>query len=58
VGRGLYHRSWQRPKVNSLVYVAAYVPDKGQSLEDISEKYPQPEILKTFEGRCRLSSDQ
>ena len=36
------------PKIKSLVYVAAYAPDKGQSLQDISAKYPEPESLKTF----------
>jgi pimeloyl-ACP methyl ester carboxylesterase len=35
-------------KVQSLVYVAAYAPDKGQSVEDISAKYPKPESLKYF----------
>jgi pimeloyl-ACP methyl ester carboxylesterase len=35
-------------KVKSLVYVAAYAPDSGQSVQDISSKYPQPESLKAF----------
>jgi pimeloyl-ACP methyl ester carboxylesterase len=35
-------------KVKSLVYVAAYAPDKGQSVEDISAKYPSPESFKYF----------
>jgi pimeloyl-ACP methyl ester carboxylesterase len=36
------------PKVKSLVYVAAYAPDSGQSVQDISSKYPQLESQKAF----------
>jgi len=35
-------------KVKSLVYVAAYAPDKGESLESASSRYPSPESLNTF----------
>jgi pimeloyl-ACP methyl ester carboxylesterase len=35
-------------KVKSLVYVAAYAPDKGESLQTHSSKYPDLESLKTF----------
>jgi pimeloyl-ACP methyl ester carboxylesterase len=35
-------------KVKSLVYVAAYAPDKGQSVETASSKYPNLESLATF----------
>jgi pimeloyl-ACP methyl ester carboxylesterase len=35
-------------KVKSLVYVAAYAPDKGESLQSASSRYPDPESLKTF----------
>jgi pimeloyl-ACP methyl ester carboxylesterase len=35
-------------KVQSLVYVAAYAPDKGESLQSASSKYPNPESLSTF----------
>src|SRR6516165_8972108 len=35
-------------KVKSLVYVAAYAPDKGESVHSASAKYPDPESLKTF----------
>jgi pimeloyl-ACP methyl ester carboxylesterase len=35
-------------KVKSLVYVAAYAPDAGQSVESASAKYPPLESLKTF----------
>jgi pimeloyl-ACP methyl ester carboxylesterase len=35
-------------KVKSLVYVAAYAPDKGESLKSASSRYPDPESLKTF----------
>ena len=35
-------------KVKSLVYVAAYAPDKGQSVQSASSKYPDLESLKTF----------
>src|ERR1700756_4826090 len=35
-------------KVKSLVYVAAYAPDKGESVHSASSKYPDPESLKTF----------
>src|SRR5215470_2453581 len=35
-------------KVKSLVYVAAYAPDKGESVHSACSKYPDPESLKTF----------
>jgi pimeloyl-ACP methyl ester carboxylesterase len=35
-------------KVKSLVYVAAFAPDKGQSLESASSKYPKLESAMTF----------
>src|SRR5262249_12669999 len=35
-------------KVKSLVYVAAYAPDKGESVQSASSKYPNPESLSTF----------
>src|SRR5262250_1680615 len=35
-------------KVKSLVYVAAYAPDNGQSVQSASAKYPALESLKTF----------
>ena len=35
-------------KVQSLVYVAAYAPDKGESVHSATSKYPDPESLKTF----------
>lgn len=35
-------------KVKSLVYVAAYAPDNGQSVQSASSKYPELESLKTF----------
>ncbi|MGV7214642.1 alpha/beta fold hydrolase [Bradyrhizobium sp. UFLA05-112] len=35
-------------KVKSLVYVAAYAPDKGESVKSATSKYPDPESLKTF----------
>jgi pimeloyl-ACP methyl ester carboxylesterase len=35
-------------KVKSLVYVAAYAPDKGESVHSATSKYPDPESLKTF----------
>jgi pimeloyl-ACP methyl ester carboxylesterase len=35
-------------KVKSLVYVAAFAPDKGESAESASSKYPKMESLKTF----------
>lgn len=48
-------------KVKSLVYVAAYAPDVGQSLESVSAKYPAPESLKTFvkdaDGYLKISDD-
>ena len=48
-------------KVRSLVYVAAYAPDAGQSLESASAKYPAPESLKTFvkdaDGYLKISDD-
>ncbi|WP_137927877.1 alpha/beta hydrolase [Cupriavidus sp. 2SB] len=36
------------PKVRSLVYVAAFAPDTGQSAHDIAGKYPQPPGQQTF----------
>jgi pimeloyl-ACP methyl ester carboxylesterase len=49
------------PKVKSLVYVAAYAPDTGQSLRDHLSKYPPSEgrkgFLKDEEGYLRLSED-
>src|SRR5262245_30163901 len=35
-------------KVKSLVYVAAFAPDKGESVESASSRYPKLESLKTF----------
>jgi pimeloyl-ACP methyl ester carboxylesterase len=35
-------------KVKSLVYVAAYAPDKGESVKSAASKYPDPESLKDF----------
>ncbi|WP_315750775.1 MULTISPECIES: hypothetical protein [unclassified Bradyrhizobium] len=35
-------------KVKSLVYLAAYAPDKGESVKSATSKYPDPESLKTF----------
>ena len=35
-------------KVKSLVYVAAYAPDKGESVQSASSRYPNPETLSTF----------
>jgi pimeloyl-ACP methyl ester carboxylesterase len=35
-------------KVQSLVYVAAYAPDKGESLQSHSSRYPDLESLSTF----------
>jgi len=35
-------------KVKSLVYVAAYAPDTGESVKSATSKYPDPESLKTF----------
>ena len=35
-------------KVKSLVYVAAYAPDNGESVHSATSKYPDPESLKTF----------
>jgi hypothetical protein len=35
-------------KVKSLVYVAAYAPDNGESVHSATSRYPDPESLKTF----------
>jgi pimeloyl-ACP methyl ester carboxylesterase len=40
------------PKVASLVYVAAYAPDSGQSARDITAKFPAPA------GREAISQDE
>jgi pimeloyl-ACP methyl ester carboxylesterase len=49
------------PKVKSLVYVAAYAPDTGQSLRDVVSKYPPSEgrkgFLKDEDGYLRLSDE-
>jgi pimeloyl-ACP methyl ester carboxylesterase len=48
-------------KVKSLVYVAAYAPDAGQSLVDVASKYPDQESRKTFvkdeDGYLKISDD-
>lgn len=48
-------------KVRSLVYVAAYAPDTGQSLRDVLGKYPASEARKSFlqdeDGYLRLSDE-
>jgi len=48
-------------KVKSLVYVAAFAPDKGESVHSASSKYPEPESLKTFvkdpDGYLTISED-
>jgi pimeloyl-ACP methyl ester carboxylesterase len=49
------------PKVKSLVYVAAYAPDAGQSLVDAASKYPDQESRKTFlkdeDGYLKISDE-
>jgi pimeloyl-ACP methyl ester carboxylesterase len=49
------------PKVQSLVYVAAYAPDVGQSLVDVASKYPAMESRKTYvkdeAGYLRISDE-
>jgi pimeloyl-ACP methyl ester carboxylesterase len=49
------------PKVVSLVYVAAYAPEAGQSLADVASKYPVPESRKTYvrdeDGYLRISDE-
>ncbi|RUM07639.1 alpha/beta fold hydrolase [Rhizobium chutanense] len=48
-------------KVKSLVYVAAYAPDAGQSLVDVASKYPALESQETFvkdeDGYLKISDD-
>lgn len=48
-------------KVKSLVYVAAYAPDAGQSLVDVASKYPEQESRKTYvkdeDGYLKISDD-
>jgi pimeloyl-ACP methyl ester carboxylesterase len=48
-------------KVKSLVYVAAYAPNKGESVQSASSRYPNPESLKTFvkdpDGYLTISED-
>lgn len=48
-------------KVRSLVYVAAYAPDAGQSLVDVASKYPAQESRKTYlkdeDGYLKISDD-
>jgi pimeloyl-ACP methyl ester carboxylesterase len=49
------------PKVKSLVYVAAYAPDSGQTLRDHISKYPPSEgrkgFLKDEDGFLRMSDE-
>jgi pimeloyl-ACP methyl ester carboxylesterase len=49
------------PKVRSLVYVAAYAPDTGETLRDVVTKYPASEARKGFlqddDGYLRLSDE-
>ena len=48
-------------KVRSLVYVAAYAPNTGESLRDVVSKYPASEARKSFlqddDGYLRLSEE-
>ncbi|MBX5088370.1 alpha/beta fold hydrolase [Rhizobium lentis] len=48
-------------KVSSLVYVAAYAPDSGQSAIDITSKYPQPKgrnsFIKDQDGFLKISDE-
>lgn len=48
-------------KVRSLVYVAAYAPNTGESLRDVLSKYPASEARKSFlqddDGYLRLSDE-
>ncbi len=49
------------PKVKSLVYVAAYAPDAGQSLVDVASKYPDQESRTTYvkdeDGYLKITDD-
>ena len=49
------------PKVVGLVYVAAFAPDAGQSILDISKDYPKPigleKLVPQAEGFLLLSQD-
>lgn len=49
------------PKVKSLVYVAAYAPDNGQSAEDIAKKYPEQPVHSSFvkdkDGYLKISDN-
>lgn len=49
------------PKVVGLVYVAAFAPDAGQSILDISKEYPKPigleKLVPQAEGFLLLSQD-
>ncbi|MFC5357224.1 alpha/beta fold hydrolase [Azospirillum himalayense] len=48
-------------KVKSLVYVAAYAPDKGESAQSVASKYPALEGRQTFvkdaDGYLRISDE-
>ena len=48
-------------KVTSLVYVAAYAPDSGQSAINITSKYPQPRGRNSFirdpDGYLKISEE-
>lgn len=47
------------PKVKSLVYVAAYAPDSGETQSDITSRYPQlesrAEYIRDADGFLRIS---
>lgn len=49
------------PKVVGLVYVAAFAPDAGQSIVDISKNFPKPigleKVVPQADGFLLLSSD-
>ena len=49
------------PKVAGLVYVAAFAPDAGQSIVDISKNFPKPigleKVVPQADGFLLLSSD-
>jgi pimeloyl-ACP methyl ester carboxylesterase len=49
------------PRVQALVYVAAFAPDNGQSVEDIAKKYPKQAVQNSFvkdkDGYIKISDE-
>lgn len=48
-GGAVITEAGNNPKVNALVYVAAFAPDAGQSINDITGAFPKPDWQKSIQ---------